>query len=163
VARASRPTADTGVNFTGSIFGNTVGAITGSASEGNVVFAPTTLTGLFTNNTVTGTTPHANVAGITLTTAGTNNGGDITLGNESQTYNANIGDVTLTAGHKLFLSQAGTVIDNPGNVAINLVTTGNVGNVAATTTTGNIANQLTIQGQCRQHHLHGGCRGGGQG
>jgi hypothetical protein len=138
--------SDTGVSFTGSILGNTVGAITGSASEGNVVFAPTTLTGLFTNNTVTGTTAHANVAGITLTTAGTNNGGDITLGNASQTYNANIGDVTLTAGHKLFLSQAGTVIDNPGNVAINLVTTGNVGNVAATTTTGNIANQLTIQG-----------------
>jgi hypothetical protein len=138
--------SDTGVSFTGSILGNTVGAITGSASEGNVVFAPTTLTGLFTNNTVTGTTARANVAGITLTTAGTNNGGDITLGNASQTYNANIGDVTLTAGHKLFLSQAGTVIDNPGNVAINLVTTGNVGNVAATTTTGNIANQLTVQG-----------------
>jgi len=139
-------TTDTGVSFTGNIIGNTVGAITGSAAEGNVVFTPNSLTGIATKGTNNSLTPTAEVASITLTTAGTNNGGDLSLGNGARTYNANIGDVTLTAGHKLFLSQAGTVIDNPGDIAINLVTTGNVGNVAATTTTGNINNQLTIQG-----------------
>lgn len=137
--------SDTGVSFTGSIIGNTVGAVTGSASEGNVVFAPNQLTGIATKGTVNGITPMAAVSSITLTTAGTNNGGDILLGNGG-IYNANIGDITLTAGHKLFLGQAGTVIDNPGNINVTLGTSGNVGNVSATTTTGNINNALTIQG-----------------
>lgn len=137
---------DTAVSFTGKITADTVASVTASATEGNVIFAPADIVASSTVPAVDlNGVSKATVGAISLSTIGTNNGGDITLGNAAE-YNADFGPITLAAGHKLFLSQAGTVIDNPGDIAINLATTGNIGNLIATTTTGNINNALTVQG-----------------
>ncbi|HRE80664.1 MAG TPA: hypothetical protein PLN52_06430 [Opitutaceae bacterium] len=136
--------SDTAVKFGGKISATTIDSITASASSGNVVFAPSDITGI--GSASAGQTPVATITnGITLSTAGTNNGGDITLGNGAL-YDVNTGNITITAGHKLFASQAGAVVDNPGNVTIDLATSGNIGNLTATTTTGNINNALVVQG-----------------
>lgn len=136
---------DTAVLFNGTIAASTIGAITASATSGDVMFVPAAINGLGTKGTVNNLTPMASIGSIVLNTAGSNNGGDIWLGSGGL-YNANVGPITVTAGHKLFVNEAGTVIDNPGNVTINYATSGNVGNIAVTTTTGNINNAILIQG-----------------
>lgn len=137
--------SDTAVDFTGTINASSIGAITVSATQGDVKFRPADINGLGTKGTNNAITPMASIGSITMTTAGTNNGGDITLGSGAL-YDANVGPINLTGGHKLFVSQAGTIIDNPGNVNIDFRTSGNIGNLAATTTTGNINNVLVVQG-----------------
>jgi len=137
--------SDTAVNFNGTINASSIGAITASATSGDVVFAPADINGIGTKGSVNGLTPMASIGSIVLNTAGANNGGDITFGNGAL-YDANVGPITITAGHKLFVNEAGTVVDNPGHVTINYGTTGNIGNLNVTTTTGNINNALVIQG-----------------
>lgn len=137
---------DTAVSFTGKITADTVASVTASATEGNVIFAPADIVASSTVPAVDlNGVSKATVGAISLSTIGTNNGGDITLGNGAE-YNADFGAITLAAGHKLYLTQAGTVLDNPGDIAISLATTGNIGNLIATTTTGTINNALTVQG-----------------
>jgi len=131
--------ADRAVNFTGTITADTVGDINISASEGNIVFSPAGISASSDLDVAT-------VGDITLSTAGTNNGGDISFGQNGKTYDADFGDIKLTAGHKLFLDQAGAIVDNSGDITIAVTTTGNVGNIEATTTSGDINNNLTIMG-----------------
>jgi len=138
-------TSDTAVKFDGKIAATTIASITASATAGNVVFAPTSITGIGTKATNNGITPMATIGAINLTTAGTNSGGDIRFGNGS-VYDVNTGDISITAGHKFFVEQAGTVLDNPGFVTINFATSGDIGNLVATTTTGDINSTLVIQG-----------------
>lgn len=139
-------TTDTAVNFVADIVADTVGNVAISASAGNVVFAPDSINASSQQGDGSALVVKTTVGNVVLSTAGTNNGGDISFGQNGETYDADFGNVTLTAGHKLFLSQAGTIVDNPGNIAINFATTGNVGNVVASTTTGTITNALVVQG-----------------
>lgn len=95
---------------------------------------------------------------IALSTASANNGGDITFGVSSQAlaaYQADFGDLLLSAGHRLTLNQ-GQITDNPGHITLNLTTTGKIGNLSATTTTGTLTSALQVQGDAGNITLRAG-------
>lgn len=134
--------SDTAVSFTGAILADSVAGVAASATEGNVVFAPGAI------SASSAQIARAAIGAVSLSTIGPDNGGDITFGSGAN-YAADFGDVLLTAGHSLYLAHAGAVLDNPGHIAIDCNTTGNLGNLTATTTTGNITNALVVQGNAK--------------
>ncbi|MBK8477510.1 MAG: hypothetical protein IPL39_14785 [Opitutaceae bacterium] len=131
--------SDTAVSFTGTILADSVAGVAAAATEGNVVFAPGAIAASSAQ------IARASIGAVSLSTIGSANGGDLTFGSGA-TYAADFAEVLLTAGHSLYLSQAGTVLDNPGHIAIDCITTGNLGALIATTTTGTITNALVVQG-----------------
>ncbi|MFO1449922.1 MAG: hypothetical protein U1F61_17315 [Opitutaceae bacterium] len=142
--KGASSSSGTAVRFEGSLALGSLAGVTAFASEGNVAFSPVAVTGPLGASS----SARATFGTISLSTLSANNGGDITFGVSSQAlaaYQADFGDITLTAGHRLTLNQ-GVITENPGNITLNLTTTGKIGNLNATTTTGTLTSALLVQG-----------------
>jgi hypothetical protein len=153
-AKGAASSSGAAIRFEGNFAVGSLAGVTASATEGNVVFSPVSIT----SPLGAASSARAAVGPIALSTASANNGGDITFGVSSQAlaaYQADFGDLLLTAGHRLTLNQ-GQITDNPGHITLNLTTTGKIGNLSATTTTGTLTSALQVQGDAGNITLRAG-------